>query len=189
MVPPSCPASWTCGDVGTPAPAGTQSLSAGTWTLQGGGADIFGTADAFHYVWQSLAADGSLSARVVSESSPSAWEKAGPMLRATTDPGSPYYAAFATTGNGVVVQWRAAAGGSTGQVAVAGVTPVFLRVTRTGTSYAAATSPDGATWTTVPGSTMTLANLTGPLLRGLAVTSHSNGKAGTVVFDTVVGSP
>ena len=186
---PTCPTGWTCGDVGTPSPAGTQSLAGGTWTLQGGGADIFGTTDAFHYVWQSLAADGSLSARVVSESSPSAWEKAGPMLRATTDPGSPYYAAFATTGNGVVVQWRATAGGSTGQVAVAGVAPVFLRVTRTGSSYTAATSPDGVTWTTVPGSTMTLANLAGPLLRGLAVTSHSNGKAGTVVFDTVVGSP
>ena len=191
-VPPPafvCPAGWTCGDIGTASPAGSQSLSGGTWTIQGGGADIFGTADAFHFAWQSLAGDGSLSTRVVSLSSPSAWAKAGPMLRATTDPGSAYYAAFATPGNGVAVQWRAAAGGSTGQVTVAGVAPVYLRVTRTGTAFAAATSPDGVTWTTVPGAAMTLANLTGPLLRGLAVTSHSNGKAGTVVFDSVVGSP
>jgi outer membrane protein assembly factor BamB len=191
-VPPPafvCPAGWTCGDIGTASPAGSQNLSGGTWTIQGGGADIFGTADAFHFAWQSLAGDGSLSTRAVSLSSPSAWAKAGPMLRATTDPGSAYYAAFATPGNGVAVQWRASAGGSTGQVTVAGVAPVYLRVTRTGTAFAAATSPDGVTWTTVPGSAMTLANLSGPLLRGLAVTSHSNGKAGTVVFDSVVGTP
>ncbi len=191
-VPPpgfACPSGWTCGDIGAASPAGSQSLSGGTWTILGGGADIFGTADAFHFAWQSLAGDGSLSTRVASLSSPSTWAKAGPMLRATTDPGSAYYAAFATPGNGLAVQWRAASGGSTGQVTVAGVAPVYLRVTRTGTTFTAATSPDGVTWTTVPGATKTLAGLTGPLLRGLAVTSHSNGKAGTVVFDSVVGSP
>jgi hypothetical protein len=69
------------------------------------------------------------------------------------------------------------------------VAPVYLRVVRTGTSFTAATSPDGVTWTTVPGSTVTLANLTGALLRGLAITSHSNGKIGTVTIDTVATSP
>ncbi len=185
----ACPSGWTCGDIGAASPAGSQSLSGGTWTMQAGGADIFGTADAFHFAWQNLAADGSLATRVVSESSPSAWAKAGPMLRATTDPGCPYYAVFATTGNGVAVQWRSTAGGSTGQLTVAGTAPVYLRVSRTGTTFAAATSPDGVTWTTVPGSAMTLANLSGALLRGVAFTSHSNGKAGTVVFDSVVSSP
>ncbi len=191
VAPPglSCPTGWSCADIGSPAPAGTQSLASGTWTLTGGGADIFGTTDAFHYAWQSLAADGSLSARLVSLTSPSAWEKAGPMLRATTDPASPYYGVFATTGNGVVVQWRAAQGGTTAQVATTGTAPVYLRAVRTGTTFSAYTSPDGTTWTLVPGSTVTLPSLTGSLLRGLAVTSHSNGKTGTAVFDTVVGSP
>ena len=104
-------------------------------------------------------------------------------------PARPYYAVFATTGNGVAVQWRSTAGGSTGQLTVAGTAPVYLRVSRTGTTFAAATSPDGVTWTTVPGSAMTLGNLSGALLRGVAFTSHSNGKAGTVVFDSVVSSP
>ena len=191
-VPPpglACPSGWTCGDIGAASPAGSQSLSGGTWTVQGGGADIFGTADAFHFVWQGLAAGGSLTARVVSQSASSSWAKAGLMLRATTDPGSPYYAVFSTPAHGVVVQWRATQGGTTGQVSTSGVAPVYLRVVRTGTSFTAFTSPDGVTWTPVPGSTFTLANLSGTLLRGLAVTSHSNGKAGTVVFDSVVGSP
>ena len=191
VAPPgfACPTGWTCGDIGTASPAGSQSLTSGTWTIQGGGADIFGTDDAFHFVWQSLAANGSISGRVVSQSSPSGWSKAGLMMRATTDPASPYYAIFATPANGVVVQWRTAQGGGTAQVSTTGVAPVYLRVVRTGTSFTAATSPDGVTWTTVPGSTVTLANLTGALLRGLAITSHSNGKIGTVTIDTVATSP
>ena len=125
VAPPgfACPTGWTCGDIGTASPVGSQSLTAGTWTVQGGGADIFGTADAFHFVWQTLAADGSITSRVVSQSSPSGWSKAGLMLRATTDPASPYYAVFATPANGVVVQWRTAQGGSTGQVATTGAAP------------------------------------------------------------------
>jgi galactose oxidase len=185
----SCPSGWTCGDIGNPAPAGSQSLSGGTWTLQAGGSDIFGTSDSFHFVWQSLATDGSLTARAVSLTSPSAWEKAGAMMRATTDPGSPYYGIFDTTGNGVVVQWRSAQGGTTAQVKVAASTPVYLEVVRIGTSFTAATSTNGTTWTAVPGSTVTVANLSGTLLRGLALTSHSGGNLGTATLDTVTTSP
>jgi hypothetical protein len=185
----SCPTSWTCGDIGSPAPAGTQSLTAGTWTLSGGGADIWGTTDSFHFVWQTLAANGSMTARTVSLSAPSPWGKAGLMMRATTDPASPYYAVFDTTGNGVVVQYRTATGGSTAQLQVTATTPVYLRIIRSGTTFTAATSPDGVTWTTVPGSAITLANLSGSLLRGLAITSHNSGSPGTVTFDTVTTSP
>ena len=65
---PSCATGWTCGDIGSPGLAGSQSVSGGTWTVQGGGSDIWGTADQFHFVSQPLAADGSVSARVVSQS-------------------------------------------------------------------------------------------------------------------------
>jgi len=36
---------------------------------------------------------------------------------------------------------------------------------------------------------MTLANLSGSLLRGLAITSHSSGNPGSATFDTVTTSP
>ena len=84
--------------------------------MTGFGSDIWGTADSFHFVYQPLAADGSMSAQVVSQTNSSAWAKGGLMMRLTTDPGSPYYAVFATPGNGVAVQWRTAQGGSTSQV-------------------------------------------------------------------------
>ena len=185
----SCPTGWTCSDIGGALPAGQQTLTGSTWSISGGGGDIFGTSDAFHFVNQTLAGDGTVSAQVTSQTDTSPWAKAGVMLRETTDPGSPYYAAFVTPGNGVAVQWRTAQGGSTSTLAAAGTVPTYLMIaqyTSGGTaSYTAYTSPDGSTWTAVPGSTQTVAGLSGTLLAGLAVTSHDQGASSTVGFNTV----
>ena len=187
--PGICPDGWQCTDINNATPAGSQTLSGTTWTIQGGGGDIWGAADAFHYVSQTMAGDGVVSAQVVTQTNTNVWAKAGVMLRATTDPGSPYYAIFATPGNGIAVQWRSAQGLTTRQVTTAGVTPVYLEVTRTGTTFVAATSTDGTTWTPVPGSTTSLANLSGSVLTGLAVTSHAAGALSTVVMNNVVTTP
>ncbi len=89
--PPACPTGWTCSDIGGPLPAGQQTLTGSTWSVSGGGGDIWGTADSFHLVNQTLAADGTVTAHVTAQSNTSVWAKAGVMLRGTTDPGSPYY--------------------------------------------------------------------------------------------------
>ena len=182
--PGTCPSGWSCADIGNVGIAGGQALTSGSWTIQGAGGDIWDVADSFHYVWQSLATDGGVSTRVLSQTNTSVWAKAGVMLRATTDPGSPYYAAFLTPGNGVAVQWRSAQAGLTSQALVAATAPVYLKVARFGGTYSAYTSTDGATWTIVPGSTVNL-GLTGTVLSGVAVTSHTWSVLGTGTFDTV----
>ena len=148
-----------------------------------------GPADAFHFVNQTLSADGTVAAQVTSQTNTSPWAKAGVMLREASDPGSPYYAALVTPGNGVAVQWRTAQGGSSSALAVAGTVPTYLQVARytSGSTvyFTAYTSPDGTTWTAVPGSTQTVAGLTGTLLAGLAVTSHNALALDTTVFDDV----
>jgi outer membrane protein assembly factor BamB len=183
-----CPNSWTCTDIGGALPPGTDSLSSGTWSETAGGGDIFGTADSFHFAYQTLAADGTVTAHVTAQQNTSVWAKAGVMLRASTDPGSPYYAAFVTPGNGIAVQWRTAQAGSTSQVTTAGTVPVYLMVGRYTSGgqiyYTAYTSPDGTTWTAVPGSTQVI-SMTGPLLAGIAITSHSQGTSSAVTLDTV----
>jgi hypothetical protein len=183
--PPSCIGQWSCADIGSPTPAGSQSLSNGVWTLQGAGTDIYGSADQFHFVWQSMPGDGSISAHVTAQSNTSAWAKAGVMLRASSDPGSANYAVYITPGNGVSVQYRASQGATTQKKATTtGTVPIYVKVTRAGTTFSAYTSPDGVTWTLVPGSTVTL-SITTTLLEGLAVTSHHGGTLCTVNMDGV----
>src|SRR5258707_1374677 len=176
---------WDCGDIGSPALGGSQFLSAGTLTIQAGGSDIYGTSDQFHFVSQALAADGSVSARVVSQQNTSSWAKAGVMLRQSSDPASMYYAVFVTPGNAIVVQSRNAQGGTTAQpVKLTGTVPAYLMVARSGSTYTTYTSSDGTTWTLLAGSSVTL-NMSGSVLAGLAVTSHNASVLGTVTFDTV----
>src|SRR5207245_3927020 len=143
------------------------------------------TADQFHFAWQQLSADGSVSARVVSQTNSSASAKAGVMLRQSSDPGSPYYAILVTPGNGIQVQVRKTQGGNTQKLTTtAGTVPVYLWVARSGSSYSAYISSDGINWTWVTGSSITL-SMSGPVLAGLAVTSHNASALSTVTFDTV----
>ena len=111
------------------------------------------------------------------------------MMRASTDPGSPYYAVFVTPGNGIAVQWRQTQAGSSGQTTTTGSAPVYLQITRTGPTFSAATFTDGVNWTLVPGSTKSMAGLSGTLLRGLAVTSHNTGQLATVVMNSLATTP
>ncbi|MGH9080189.1 MAG: hypothetical protein ACRDYE_08985, partial [Acidimicrobiales bacterium] len=186
--PGVCPDGWSCTDIGGALPAGQDNLTNGTWNEVGGGGDIWGTADAFHFASQSLAADGTVSAQVTSQQNTSPWAKAGVMLRTSTDPGSPYYAAFVTPGNGIAVQWRGTQAGTSSQVLTAGTAPVYLEISRytSGgqTFYSAFSSPDGTNWTLVPGSTQVL-TMTGSLLAGLAITSHDQGTGSAVTLDSV----
>ncbi len=157
----------------------------GSWTVLGGGGDIWGTSDSFRLLSQPLAADGTISARIDSQTNTSVWAKAGVMIRATSDPGSPYFAEFMTPGNGIAVQWRTAQGGSSSQVLATATVPAWLRVGRSGSTFTAYTSADGLTWTAIPNASVNVP-ITGAVLAGLAVTSHNTSSLSSVTFDGVV---
>ena len=61
---------------------------------------------------------------------------------------------------------------------------VRLQVGRVGSTFTAYTSSDGVTWSAIPGSTVSL-SLSGPLLQGLAVTSHNPASLSTVTLDSI----
>jgi hypothetical protein len=185
--PPDCPTAWTCEDIGGPSQTGSASMTGGgTWTIQGGGSDIHGTADQLQFDRRTLAADGSISAHVTSQSNTNPWAKAGVMLRASSDPGAANYALLVSPGNGVFVQYRSTQGGNTNRIsAISGAVPQYLRVTRSGSTFTAYTSTDGSTWTPLAGSAVTL-SVSGSMLAGLAVTSHNTSSLCTVTMDGVV---
>ena len=71
------------------------------------------------------------------------------------------------------------------QLLITGAAPTYLEIARAGSTFTAYTSPDGSTWTAVPGSSVTVASLTGTLPAGMAVTSHNVTAVSTASFDSV----
>src|SRR5258706_8315654 len=182
-----CRDTWTCENIGFPTPSGDQALHQNIWTIDGGGADIWETIDSFRYIYQDISGDGTISARIVSQTNSNDWAKAGMMVRLTNDQSSPYFGVFKTPTNGVIIQYRLTEGGGSHQIS-AGInsSPVFVQINRNGTTYSASTSNDGITWTVIPGSSIGISSLSGTLLAGMAITSHNTVDSSQVVFDNVI---
>jgi hypothetical protein len=180
----------TAQDIGPVGQPGSDAFAAdtGTWTLQGSGADIWDSADEFHYVSRSVQGDLTLIARVVSEDWTNDWAKAGVMLRESTAANSRFIDVVVTPGNGVALQWRSTPGGSSSNAQVTGVTaPEWVKLTRSGNSFAGFISDDGVTWTQT-GSAQTI-NMASTVTAGLAVTSHDDTAVCTATFDNVTVLP
>jgi len=189
---PTCPSGEDCVDIGDPALTGDQlqsgSRANGTWAVTGSGADIWGTADQFHYVAQDAAGDGSISARILSQDNTGQFAKAGVMYRASEDPSAPYYHVVMTPYNGgwLQVQYRPTQGAAAVDLtATAATLPLYVRVRRSGHQFTTDTSSDGQTWNNLANATITLGNMPMGVLAGLAVTSYNTGVASTATFDHV----
>jgi len=175
------PSPWSAADIGDVGAAGSATFAGGTFTVQGAGADIWGTADAFTFVSQSVTGDTQITTTVNSLDNTDPFAKAGLMMRAPTDPSSPHVILDVRPNGIIEFMTRASAGSETTFIAgVQASVPVSLRLARTGsiiTGYVLT----GAQWTPV-GSTST--SLPAGILVGLAVTSHRTGTLATAVFGT-----
>jgi len=154
------------------------------YTLEGSGADIWDTADAFHFAYQALTGDGSITTRVVSLTNTDPWAKAGVMIRESLDANARHALVAVTQGNGVAFQRRTETSGTSANTSGASVSaPYWVRLTRSGNSFSAFQSPDGSTWTQI-GSAVTIA-MASSVYVGLALTSHDNAVLATVQFDSL----
>ena len=179
----SLPSGWTSVDVGAVGAPGSATYSSGTFTVAGAGADIWGSADAFRFVYTSLTGDGSVVARVATEQYVANWTKAGVMMRETLAPGSRHALMLVSPGKGTAFQRRVATGGvSTSTSGVAATAPYYVKLVRTGSSIAAFTSPDGASWSLVGTDTIAMGST---IYVGLAVSSHVAGTTATSTFTSV----
>ncbi|MES2569390.1 MAG: DUF1349 domain-containing protein [Verrucomicrobiota bacterium] len=175
------------GGIGSPKPEGSVVQSGQTWTVTGGGADIFGPSDQFHFVSNSASGNCTLTAKVMSVGDDTAhdWAKAALMIRADDGVGAPHASISVSHGGTIEFLTRNMAGGDTKSTAVPNMAaPVFLRIVRTGNDFAASYSQDGKQWTAV-GMTMTVP-MKNAALAGMAVTSHADGVACKAVFSNFV---
>ena len=173
------PYPWTDSDVGSPAMPGSASYSNGVFTVNGGGADIWGTSDQFNYLSQPLTGNASIVARVTSQGNTDPWAKAGVMIKQSTTGGSSYALLGVTPGNGIAFQYGYNASVSGGSYSFPNG---WLKLTRTGSIITAYSSANGTSWTEVGATTVSLTN---PVTIGLFNCAHNGSALNTATFDNV----
>jgi len=180
------PAGWSSADVGLPAPAGSETGNAGTLSATGGGIDVAGVSDQFHYVYQQVSGDVNIIARVTAVQLVNAATKGGVMIRDSLTPNGAHASMFMTAANGVAFVQRMAAGGVATSTST-GITdaPYWLKLELRADTVTAFQSADGATWATVGAVRLTLPT---PYFVGLAVSSQDAQSPATVTFDNVLVS-
>jgi RHS repeat-associated protein len=170
---------WQNTNIGSPALTGTTNVASGTYTLTGAGSDIWASDDQFNYYNQTLSGDGSIVARLTSQSNTNAWAKSGIMIKESTTPGSTYAGIMNTPGSGLRMQstWaQDVSGGSTT------MPNTWLKLTRVGNVFTGYSSTNGTAWTQISQVTLTMATTA---TIGLFITSHDVATLGTAVFDNV----
>ena len=180
------PPAWSQVDVGNTVQSGKGSEAGGTFTVVGSGADIWGPADAFHFVYASNVSEGSIAARVVSMDNTNPFAKAGVMFRASLDPGAAHVILDVRPDGNVEFMTRSTSSGSTTFIAGAVTTfPATLKLQRVHGSVDSvfvASVLDSSGWRQIGTVTIRI----GPAaLSGLVVTSHDTSQLNTAVFDTV----
>jgi regulation of enolase protein 1 (concanavalin A-like superfamily) len=177
------PAPWDNQDVGSVGRAGSATLSSGVFTVSGSGADVWGSADSFHFVYRPLTGDGQIVARLDSVTRADGWSKAGVMMRDGLGPSEPHAFALLSPDREIRLQRRQSPGGSTASIYKStGTFPHWVRLVRAGQTFRAYFSSDGITWTSGGSTTIVMGST---IYVGLAVTSHNQSALATAKFRNV----
>lgn len=181
------PAGWASRDIGSPNPAGSTRVSGGTWTVAGGGDNVWDTSDEFHFAYRVVTGDLDISARVGSFDTANEWSKAGVMIRDGLAANARNAFAALSPGVGAALQARTSTGGTTTRTASgSGTAPAWVRLVRQGSRVTAYRSTDGRSWTTIASTTISLPST---VYVGLAVTSRDPSQSATAVVSNLqIGS-
>jgi hypothetical protein len=174
------PTGWLNQDIGSVGIAGSATYANGTFTVNGAGTSVWGTADGFHFAYQALSGDGTIVARVASLTPSST---AGVMIRETLNPGSTeLFSAYYN--QNMYMNYRLSTGGNTGQaIGGSAALPYWVKVVRSGSTLSGYSSSDGVNWAQL-GTSQTI-SMAQTVYIGLGVTSNSTSTLATASFDVV----
>jgi IPT/TIG domain len=179
------PTSWLDQDVGIVGLAGSATYASGTFTVNGAGNCICGSADAMHFVYQPMSGDGTIVARVAGAQG--TYVQPGVMIRETLNANATNAFTFYCPSAGrAEFYWRPSAGANldSSQGPSASL-PYWVKLVRTGNTFSAYVSADGVNWT--QGSNWTQWTQTIAMAQnvyvGLVVSSQSTTSLATATFD------
>jgi RHS repeat-associated protein len=178
------PSGWASGDVGYPSTTGSSSYSSGTFTVTAAGADVWDNGgdtpdDQFQTTYQTLTGDGSIVAKVKSQTSTNEWAKAGIMLKDNMEGLSSYINLHTTPDHGIHFQHGFDQDVDAGSYTFPNA---WLKLTRTGNTITGYKSTDGSTWTAVGAATVPMAQT---IVAGLFVSAVNETTTSTATFDNV----
>jgi TolB protein len=157
--------------------------SAQTYAITGGGANVWGSEDAFHYLWRELSGDMAMTADVQWQGEGrNPHRKAGWMVRQNLEPGSPYVDVVAHGSGLISLQYRKAPNGPTEEIQSPVSAPAALRFERHGDVFTLSVSRDKGPFQPVGSLSVTLQD---PVLAGLVVCSHDDSVTETAIFSNV----
>jgi hypothetical protein len=174
------------GDVGAPPIKGSAEFdpSSGQYRITGSGADIWGKADQFHYVWREMSGSFAVTATAKFLTEGNAHRKAVLMLRKSADTDSPFVH-LAIHGDGMpAVQFRNAKADITNTVdlPIEGPGTFKLKLVRQGATITVFLAKDGAPLRELGHTSNQLGS---PIMVGLGVSSHTQAASNTVLFSNV----
>jgi regulation of enolase protein 1 (concanavalin A-like superfamily) len=174
------PAGWASREIGSTGMDGSAAFSSGTWTITGGGANIWGTSDEFRFAYQQITGDVDIRVRLASLEDFQRYSKAGVMIRETLNADSRNAFILFRGDSTLFLQSRPKPGGSTARgTYFAGAVPVWLRLVRRGSEFTGYFSSNGTSWTTAGTATVSMA---ATAYVGLAVTSRTDSALSTATF-------
>ncbi|MGB6150466.1 MAG: malectin domain-containing carbohydrate-binding protein [Pricia sp.] len=188
------PAVWTNSDIGAVAADGETCFDNGRFEVSASGADIWGSADEFHYVYQQLEGDGEIIAQVLSLDPTNIWAKAGVMMRNDLDANSASAMMIiapnpnSVGGPGYSFQHRPTKGATMGNgnftnpALVPGGFPHYVRMVRSGNTFTGYISETNGSWTQIGTANIPMGQ---NIFVGLATTSHSDGTLTNAVYENV----
>lgn len=174
------------GSVGQTPPGGKAAYdpAAGAYRITGGGANMWGAVDAFHFLYKQVTGDLTLQADVewVGKSDV-AHRKAVLIVRQSLDPGAAYADAVSHGDGFTSLQFRGAANEQTYQIFTNIEGPVRLRLVRQGSRYTMFAGKPGQELK--PIGPVEYISMRGPVYVGLGVCSHVATTLETAIFTNV----
>jgi hypothetical protein len=172
-------------DIGDTPKKGDAQFDAATseYRITGGGANMWGNVDAFHYVWKRVSGDVTITADVrFLGAGTVAHRKAALVVRQSLEPGSAY-ADVAVHGDGLTsLQYRPTADAATLELRSTVTAPVRIRLERRGDQFTMYAGTPGEELKSSGPVTVSLQN---PVYVGLGVCSHDANIVETAVFTNV----
>jgi len=161
-------------DIGAVGAPGDAEFADNVYTVTGSGADIWDTADQFHFLYKKVSGAFSMEATIIAynDTGSNEWSKAGIMVRDNLTPGSPHFHVMIRGSDMQYdTQWRPVQNGSSSNMGLKSDATGDVRLVRAGNTFQAYYMNSAGNWVLDTSQTIPM---TDPVYVGCSVTSHEN---------------